>query len=621
MTMTCFRYHNLVLVFLFVLAKALAYGEYEYIVVGSGPGGGPLAANLARAGHSVLLLEAGDDQGDNSNITIVANNVLSSNDPKTRWDFFVKHSNDTARELQYEHLTWRTTNNSFYVGLDPPPGATQLGIWYPRAATVGGCATHNAALAVLPNDADWDEIAQITDDSSWAATNMREYLVRLERNLYLPNSTAGHGFNGWLDIDQDNASWAYTTSDGAALAGLAANAFTGDSSQIHSLLQRDINSNDNSRDYTTGVFGFSHHENRQGIRSSPENYIRSTLANGNYPLTLQTHTLVTKVLFDNATIHDNPKAIGVEYLQGESMYSADPRFDNSEQGTKGQAFASKEVIISGGTFNSPQILKLSGIGPSDELAEFGIPLVKEIAEVGFNLADNIENGIIAQATKPFEGQGGLVPFFLESSMAPLVRDVFMWCGQFAFEGFWPGNRNTAYTPASYDCSLILGKSKSQAGTVRLRSTDPRDTPDINFEYFAIHGDEDLQAMFEAVSFAREKIFRQAPERLQPWREAHPCVNDTISKENTACSEDQQKEYLKLQAWGHHASGTCAIGGDGFPGAVLDSKFRVRGVRNLRVVDASVFISPPGYFPVLPTMMISEKATDEILASAAQVDGS
>jgi choline dehydrogenase len=101
---------------------------YEYIVVGSGPGGGPLAANLARAGHSVLLLEAGDDQTENVNVSQALNFYLAGNDPATRWDFFVKHSDDEAREARYMHRTWRTTEGGFYVGLEPPSGAKPLGI-------------------------------------------------------------------------------------------------------------------------------------------------------------------------------------------------------------------------------------------------------------------------------------------------------------------------------------------------------------------------------------------------------------------------------------------------------------------------------------------------------------
>ncbi|KAJ8106559.1 hypothetical protein ONZ43_g7029 [Nemania bipapillata] len=125
------------------LAEAAAE-SYDYIVVGSGPGGAPLAANLARAGFSVTLLEAGVDLGDNKNFSEISNFIAAGNDEKSRWDFFVKHSNDEAREAKYEKTTWRTADGSFYVGLDPPAGSTRLGIYYPRAATLGGSALHNS---------------------------------------------------------------------------------------------------------------------------------------------------------------------------------------------------------------------------------------------------------------------------------------------------------------------------------------------------------------------------------------------------------------------------------------------------------------------------------------------
>lgn len=122
--------------------------SYDYIVVGSGPGGAPLAANLARAGHSVILLEAGDDQGNNPNISQIGNFIPAASDETTRWDFFSKHSEDPERELKYEHMVWRQPDGEFYTGLEPPAGSTQLGIWYPRAGTLGGCAMRKSLAAL-----------------------------------------------------------------------------------------------------------------------------------------------------------------------------------------------------------------------------------------------------------------------------------------------------------------------------------------------------------------------------------------------------------------------------------------------------------------------------------------
>jgi len=130
-------------------APAINNSTYEYIVVGSGPGGGPLAANLAKAGHSVLLLEAGDDQTENVNVSQWLNFNSAGNDPATRWDFFVKHSDDEAREARYLHRTWRKPDGSFFVGVDAPAGSKPLGIYYPRAGTLGGCAMHNGCLTMV----------------------------------------------------------------------------------------------------------------------------------------------------------------------------------------------------------------------------------------------------------------------------------------------------------------------------------------------------------------------------------------------------------------------------------------------------------------------------------------
>lgn len=271
-------------------------------------------------------------------------------------------------------MVYRRPDGDFYTGLTPPSGAERLGIWYPRTGTLGGCAMHNGAVVSLPSNADWDYVAGITGDDGWLSTNMRPHFVKLERNADILVNDTSHGFNGWLDISLGDTTWVNTTADTVALAAKAATLTGYSPSQLSELMNRDINSAEPKRDQTLGIFGSWSHSTKSGQRSSPGYYVKETVAEGKYPLTLQLNSLVTKVLFDSNK-SDKPRAIGVEYLHGEFLYGADPRYDADQTGTVGKAYASKEVIIAGGAFNSPQMLMLSGIGPKEELERFSIPLL------------------------------------------------------------------------------------------------------------------------------------------------------------------------------------------------------------------------------------------------------
>src|SRR5438270_13666902 len=165
-------------------------GAFDYIVVGSGAGGGPLAANLARRGMRVLLLEAGGDSG-NFHYQVPCFHGLASEDPAYSWDFFVRHYEDDGRQQ-----------------LDPKYDPTRDGVFYPRAGTLGGCTAHNAMITVYPYDSDWDRIAEATGDASWSSTRMRGYFERLESCRYRPAwldtpiNLSGHGYKGWLPVSQ-----------------------------------------------------------------------------------------------------------------------------------------------------------------------------------------------------------------------------------------------------------------------------------------------------------------------------------------------------------------------------------------------------------------------------------
>jgi choline dehydrogenase len=151
----------------------------------------------------------------------------------------------------------------------------------------------------------------------------------------------------------------------------------------------------------------------------------------------------------------------------------------------------------------------------------------------------------------------------------------------------------------------MGK-RNAAGSVMLKSADPTEPPEINLRYFTNGGEQDLQAMLEAVNFV-ETVKGELPAstEMNPFTEVHPCPGTSPSN----CTDAEKIETLKLQAYSHHASGTCAMG------KVVDSDFKVKGVNNLRVVDASVWPIPPGAFPVLPTFLLSRKAVETILGDA------
>ncbi|OTB03262.1 hypothetical protein M426DRAFT_181772 [Hypoxylon sp. CI-4A] len=591
--------------------------EYEYVVVGSGPGGGPIAVELAKSGHSVLLLEAGSDLSEDPLYQDIGRALEASNDARTRWDFFVKHSDDPDRELKYKHMTWRTTNGSFYVGLDPPEGAEQLGIYYPRAATLGGCAMHNAAVLYLPSDDNWNYIADITGDDSWRASEMRKIYEEIENCHYLEKGTTGHGFSGWLDSNQGDASWISNATDGktvlkaitessGSLGNTTGSAIT--DAELEGLVNRDINGPEPDRDQLTGVFGLAAHVDSENKRFSPATYIKRAFEeNPDLPLTVQLNSFLTNIQWDTLVPSEPPAVMAVDWVVGPSAYKADPRYDPNRNTTTGFSWVGKELIIAGGAFNTPQILKLNGVGPKEELERHNITVIADLPGVGENLGDNYEGSVTSLAAKPFDGFGGRYVAQLKTSVSEKNHDIYLWPLNAGFEGFWPGYPDK-YGPEAFSMALVHMDPRSSAGSVTLRSADPFEPPEINFRFFEKDGDKDLQALLEATKFSYEVI--GLLQGFAPFDEEHPCAGD-----GSACSDEDIKEYLKLQAYSHHASGTSAIGNVSDLMSVLDSKFRVKGVKGLRVVDASVFPRPPGAFPVLPTFMISQKAAKDVLADS------
>lgn len=373
--------------------------DYEYVVVGSGPGGGPLAARIAIAGYKVLLIDAGDDQGSTYQEQVPALQLQSTEYPPMKWDYFVNHYTDQTRQEKDSKMTWRTPAGDLFVGNSAPAGSTPLGILYPRSGTLGGCSAHNALVTIYPHESDWSNIVGLTGDSSWSPANMRTYFEKLERNRYLPSSIVGHGYSGWLGTSLTSLSLVIedqkllsciisaATAMGQGLLGLLVDTVVG----LGQVLLRDINAPGQPEQEGLYQVPLAMWDS---TRNGPRNFILDTAnavnADGSrkYKLDVRLNTLVTNIRFvQNGT---TPKAVGVDFLDGQSLYRADLRSGSASPTGSGSVNATREVIISAGAFNTPQLLKLSGIGPAQELQQFNIPVLVDLPGVGTNLQDRYE---------------------------------------------------------------------------------------------------------------------------------------------------------------------------------------------------------------------------------------
>ncbi|MCH9684824.1 MAG: GMC family oxidoreductase N-terminal domain-containing protein [Deltaproteobacteria bacterium] len=580
-------------------------GEYEYIIVGAGAGGGPLAANLARAGHSVLLLEAGNDPCQILQNQVPAFHALASENPELAWSYFVDHYSDPAL----------ATRDSKY---------TPEGILYPRGTGLGGSTAVNAMITVTPHDSDWDKLASATGDSSWSSGNMKGYFNKVR---------------GWLDVER--ADPAMALGDQKLIEIVLAAGLTYDQSQsqgtllgqLFGLLSRDLTQTPAQE----GLYNIPL-ATQEGRRHGVREYVIDTVLDG-YPLTVKTGAFVTNVVFaDTAEADGTPRVSGVSFIEGENLYQAGLKAPDIPSESR-VVNATREVILSAGTFNTPQILKLSGIGPAEELQAMGIDLAVDLPGVGENMQDRYEVGIVHQTRRDFDlirnctfgeagdpcleawadgngvytSSGSTVSIVRKSSPELEEPDLFIFGAPADFRGYYPGySEDGVADRRSFTWLILEAHTENRAGSVTLASTDPRDTPHIDFSYFQEgstntgQDQRDLDAMVNGVQFVRD-----IAQETRDVQFLFPAFNEVWPGDDVDEVEEIE-QFVKDEAWGHHACCTSKMGGDDDPMAVLDSRFRVRGTSGLRVVDASIFPEIPGFFIAAPIYMISEKATDTLL---------
>ncbi|CAN5643115.1 choline dehydrogenase [soil metagenome] len=614
----------------------------EYLVVGSGAGGGTLAARLAEAGKSVILLEAGDDAkavpgadpltpGKDrlpEDYDVPVFHAFASENDAMKWDFFVRHYANEQMQSR-----------------DPKYQAKQQGILYPRAATLGGCTAHNAMIFVYPHDADWNHIRDLTGDESWSATRMRSLFERLEnchhRPLHRLLSMLGinrtrHGFKGWLHTEKAIPMLSAKNLDLFRVIGECAAEASFDigheKDRLRWLVESHLDPNDwrTVKDNSVGL-RYLPLTTRDHARIGSRERVLDVAKRLPKLLEVRLQSLATRVLFD-----DNQKAIGVEYLQGQHLYKAHPQ-PAEQPGKLCRVYASREVILCGGAFNTPQLLMLSGVGPPETLERHGIPVRVALPGVGQNLQDRYEVGVVHRMnfdewpvfegarfergdpqfqrwekhrSGPYMTNGTVLSLFRRSVPERPLPDLFFLALLGRFEGYFPGYSKLFAEHLNYlTWAVLKAHTNNCAGEVTLRSDNPLDTPAINFKYFCEgtpDADEDLDSVVEGIRFARRMCANLQREKI--------IYEETLPGKDCQ-TQEELRDYVRNTAWGHHASCTCAIG-PREAGGVLSSDFRVHGTQGLRVVDASVFPRIPGFFIASAVYMVGEKAAQVILEQAA-----
>jgi choline dehydrogenase len=444
--------------------------------------------------------------------------------------------------------------------------------YWPRMKALGGCSSMNAMIYIRGNRLDYDTWRDQYGAVGWGYDDVLPYFVRSEANTRLGEPY--HGRHGPLHVE--------------------------DRRYTHPLSQAWVDSAVGHGFKPTDDFNGAEQEGagqyqvtcRKGRRWSVDKaYLQPAAARDN--LVVRTGALASRVLVESG------RAVGIAYLHG---------------GEEQVAYVDREVVLSGGTVNSPQLLMLSGIGPAAHLREMGVEVVHDLPGVGQNLHDHPAVPLVwhtkdisdlaehntllnfarakATGTGPLVSNVGEAGAFFRSREDLAAPDLQV---HFAPTGFWDnGLHEPTNRKVTVAATLVNVFSRGQ---VRLRSTDPRWHPEIDPAYY--DDQADLDAMVAGAQRLIETVHSGPIARY---------VDRPFMPARTVPTEGEVVEHVRQQTQTlYHPVGTCAMGTG--EQAVVDPELRVRGLEGLRVADASVMPMVPRGNTNAPTIMVGEKAAD------------
>ena len=529
---------------------------YDYVVVGAGSAGCVLASRLSEnPANRVLLVEAGGR----------ANNLL------VRMPAAFSYAMNIAR------LNWG------YVS-EPEPGLEGRRLACPRGKGLGGSSSINGMVYVRGHGRDFDEWQQL-GAAGWGFRDCLPYFRRAEN--WCGGADEFRGGDGPV---------ATCTGNDMARNPLYA-AF------VEAGVQAGYGRTDDANGFRQEGFGAMQMTVRSGVRSSTaREYLEPAKRRANLDLMLG--TTVDKVLLDGKT------ATGVALRRGDRRFSVR---------------AATEVVVAAGAVGSPSVLQRSGIGPRDVLDNAGVALRHELPGVGDSLQDHLEAIVQYACRKPITLNGALTPvgkaaiglgWLLGSRKNGLGSTNHFEAGAFLRSDptrHWPDvqmhflpaamryDGAKAFRGHGYQVHVGANKPKSR-GRIAIRSADPDAAPLILFNYLT-HQD-DVDRWRRCIRLTRNIMNQPA---FDAYRGAEIQPGAAV-----ATDADIDRWLRRNLESAYHASGTCRMGDDDDPLAVLDAQCRVRGLARLRVVDASIFPSIPNGNLNAPTIMVAERAADLVL---------